>query len=115
MAGWYRFWGAASHRMLDHCPVTGQMLFICGAYNQGWLNETNPVPLDGNVNRTMCFSGFNDIACKCNPKLQTQIQMRNCGDYLVYNLKSIDKCATVNNAQYCGMKGMFVCLCMSVQ
>ena len=107
MYGWYRFWGEAGHRMLEHCPLfDDQKLFPCGSYFQGWLNATNPVPLDGTVNRTICFS--NIASCACDNRLTRQIQMRHCGRYFVYKLSGLhDICERniANKARYCGMRG----------
>jgi len=106
MNGWYRFWGNAGSRMLEKCPkVDDQPVFYCGAYYHGWLNATNPVPLDGTVNRTMCFSDI--TTCNCNKSIAKQIQMRNCGNYFVYKLNDLsDICRRdlANNARYCGMR-----------
>ena len=110
MNGWYRFWGAAGHRMLEKCPVIDdKKVFPCGAYHHAWLNTTNPVPLDGTVNRTLCISDI--VSCQCRSGLSRQIQMRNCGSYFVYKLKGLnDICSgnLANNARYCGMRGMLI-------
>jgi len=106
MNGWYRFWGEAGNRMLEKCPIVdSQKLFPCGAYFHGWLNATNPVPLDGTVNRTMCFSDL--TSCNCRRGLARRIQMRNCGNYFVYKLYNLnDICSgdIAENARYCGMR-----------
>ena len=108
--GWYRFWGAAGDRMLEKCPVIAdKTVFPCGAYYHGWLNTKNPKPLDGTVNRTVCFSDV--VSCQCRSFFSRQIQMRNCGSYFVYNLQGLnDICngAFGNNARYCGMRGIFI-------
>ena len=110
MNGWYRFWGEAGNRMLEKCPIVdNQKLFPCGAYFHGWLNATNPVPLDGTVNRTMCFSDL--TSCNCRRGLARRIQMRNCGNYFVYKLYNLnDICSgdIAENARYCGMRGEFI-------
>ena len=115
---WYRFWGEAGNRMLEKCPrVDNQLVFYCGAYYHGWLNATNPVPLDGTVNRTMCFSDI--TTCNCKQSIAKTIQMRNCGSYFVYKLYDLgDICRRdlANNARYCGMRGKFIfCLLAIVQ
>ena len=107
MDKWYRFWGEAGHRMLDKCPITDdRKVFPCGSYYHGWLNTTNPVPLDGNVNRSMCFSDV--TTCTCKASITRQIQMRNCGSFFVYQLYGLnDICSgrLANNARYCGRRG----------
>ena len=96
--------------MLEKCPIVdNQKLFPCGAYFHGWLNATNPVPLDGTVNRTMCFSDL--TSCNCRRGLARRIQMRNCGNYFVYKLYNLnDICSgdIAENARYCGMRGKSV-------
>ena len=96
--------------MLEKCPIVdSQKLFPCGAYFHGWLNATNPVPLDGTVNRTMCFSDL--TSCNCRRGLARRIQMRNCGNYFVYKLYNLnDICSgdIAENARYCGMRGKSV-------
>ena len=96
--------------MLEKCPIIdNQKLFPCGAYFHGWLNATNPVPLDGTVNRTMCFSDI--TTCKCKKGMARKIQMRNCGSYFVYKLYNlIDVCSgnIAENARYCGMRGKLI-------
>ena len=96
--------------MLEKCPIVdSQKLFPCGAYFHGWLNATNPVPLDGTVDRTMCFSDL--TTCNCRRGLARKIQMRNCGSYFVYKLYDLnDICSgdIAENARYCGMRGKSV-------
>jgi len=80
-------------------------VFYCGAYYHGWLNTTNPLPLDGTVDRTMCFSDI--TTCNCKKSISKTIQMRNCGNYFVYKLNDLsDICKRdlANNARYCGMR-----------
>ena len=104
--------------MLEKCPkVDDQPVFYCGAYYHGWLNATNPVPLDGTVDRTMCFSDI--TTCNCKKSIAKQIQMRNCGNYFVYKLNDLsDICRRdlANNARYCGMRGKSIfCLLAILQ
>ena len=47
----------------------------------GWLNGTNPTMLDETVTRTVCFNWLGNTCYH-----ETEIQIRNCGDYLLYYL-----------------------------
>ena len=88
----------AGNRMLDTCPSLKRgSLFQCGAEYQGWLNGTHPEEDEKEVNRTVCFSRYNNCTCDY-PKA---IKVRNCGQYYVYLLNGVPKC----NQRYCGARG----------
>ena len=77
--GWFRFQGDAGNMMTTSCPSIRK----CNTHATGWLNGTHPDVADGIVTRQVCFSY---IAGCC--EWQTQIQVRNCSEYIVYYLHS---------------------------
>ena len=96
--GWYRLMYNAGNRMLDTCPsLKSGSLFQCGADWQGWLNGTQPEENEKEVNRTVCFSRYNNCTCDYSKA----IKVRNCGQYYVYLLNGEPKC----NQRYCGARG----------
>ena len=50
----------------------------------GWLNGTHPTISEETVDRRVCFN-FNGDFCK----IQTDIQIKNCGSYFLYYLKDV--------------------------
>ena len=77
--GWFRFQGDAGSMMTTLCPPKEK----CNTAATGWLNGTHPEVTDGIVTRQVCFS-YNAGCCEW----QTQIQVRNCNEYIVYYLHS---------------------------
>ena len=77
--GWFRFQGDAGSMMTTSCPPKEK----CNTAATGWLNGTHPEVTDGIVTRQVCFS-YNAGCCEW----QTQIQVRNCNEYIVYYLHS---------------------------
>lgn len=97
--GWYRFQGMAGRMMPTKCIAK----FHCGAYAPGWLDGEHPMPQDGKVLRRVCFH-LEGECCK----LSMYIHVRNCGDFMVYNLRAPPKCPL----KFCGneIKGEGECV-----
>ena len=89
--GWFRFQGDAGNMMTTSCPSIRK----CNTHATGWLNGTHPDVADGIVTRQVCFSY---IAGCC--EWQTQIQVRNCSEYIVYYLHSTPNPG--GSLRYCG-------------
>jgi hypothetical protein len=88
--GWYRFQGGAGDRMPTVVPPANG----CSTDAQGWLAGAYPAVGDGIVDRQVCFS-FNGNACSWT----SQIQVRNCGAFYVFNLPPAPACSL----RYCGV------------
>ena len=86
--GWYRFQGLAGDQMADKCVP----MLRCGTVASGWLSGLHPTVADGVVVRQVCYSW---LSC-CG--YSDDIQVRNCGDFFVYELKKPPSC----NLRYCG-------------
>ncbi|XP_066022865.1 uromodulin-like [Pocillopora verrucosa] len=86
--GWYRFVGAAGTRM----PTTRVLPYKCDTDWSGWLDGAHPTMEDGEVYRKVCFS---DRHSGC--KFVTNISVKNCGSYFIYNLPPSSAC----NTRYC--------------
>ncbi|ESP04745.1 hypothetical protein LOTGIDRAFT_237275 [Lottia gigantea] len=54
---------------------------FCGSHSNVWLNGTHPTVEDGIVDRMGCLSMFSSCC-----KVEYPIQIKNCTDYMVYNL-----------------------------
>lgn len=87
--GWYRFTEQAGRMMPTKCVAK----FHCGAYGPGWLDGDHPLPQDGRVTRRVCFH-LEGECCK----EWIFINVRNCGNFMVYQLKPPPKCPL----RYCG-------------
>ena len=87
--GWYRFVGAAGTKM----PTTRVPAYRCGTAWSGWLEGSHPTVEDGEVTRTVCFSGHS-TGCKYT----TLISVKNCGSYFIYKQQQVPGC----NSRYCG-------------
>ncbi|ESP04732.1 hypothetical protein LOTGIDRAFT_237266 [Lottia gigantea] len=55
---------------------------FCGSHSNVWLNGSHPTVEDGIVDRMGCLSMFSSCC-----KVKYPIQIKNCTDYMVYNLK----------------------------
>ncbi|XP_068703631.1 uncharacterized protein [Montipora foliosa] len=84
---WFRFQGAAGTRMPTSCPPR----YRCNTRGSGWLSGGHPSVADGRVSRTVCFHYYS--CCTYS----TTIQVRNCGSFYVYYLRSSPCC----NCRYC--------------
>ena len=81
--GWYKLEGQAGN-MLPEYPVDTHH---CGTTSTGWLNGLHPVNLEEVVTRQVCFNA-NGVACY----LKSQIQIKNCGGFYLYNLVDTPGC-----------------------
>ena len=93
ISGWYRFMGRAGDSMLDYVPTTGSG-YRCTANMPGYLSGQHPRGSDGVVSRTVCFA-YSGYTCYTS----TRIQVKNCGNYFVYNLNAL---TNSNYMRYCG-------------
>ena len=75
--------------MPTHCVPK----FHCGTYGPGWLDGNHPLPQDGRVLKRVCFH-LEGECCK----EWIMIQVRNCGNFMVYHLEPPPKCPL----RYCG-------------
>ena len=87
--GWYRFQGPAGTKMVTTCPS----MYRCDSYFPAWLSEDHPTVADGEVRKIVCINRFGDC---CNKSFF--IQVKNCGSYYIYKLRSLRWC----NTRYCG-------------
>ena len=62
-------------------PTTRVPAYRCGTDWSGWLNAAHPTVEEGEVRKTVCFS---DRSTGC--KYTTNIFVKNCGSYFIYNL-----------------------------
>ncbi|XP_073252197.1 uncharacterized protein [Porites lutea] len=97
--GWFRFEGAAGDNMATTCPYRTNR---CNTYATGWLNGGLPNIADGQVTRQVCFYGSKRRKPRENNCCEwtTNVQVRNCGSYYVYNL--ITTPGGECNLRYCG-------------
>lgn len=79
-SSWYRFDGPGGTRI----PEKIAERYHCNTYAPGWLNGTHPTISEETVERRVCFN-FNGDFCK----IQTDIQIKNCGSYFLYYLKDV--------------------------
>lgn len=89
--GWYRFTGEAGVQMPEQCVPVKR----CGTVAPGWLNGNHPTVDELVVTREVCFH-LMDECCKW----KQNIQVRNCGDFYVYELKPAPFCYL----RFCGNK-----------
>ena len=94
MSGWYRFMSGAGDSMLDYVPTMRSGYYRCSAQMAGYLSGQHPRGSEGIVARTVCFA-YNGYSCFRS----TNIQVKNCGNYFVYNLKAL---STDYVLRYCG-------------
>ena len=87
--GWYRFVGEAGGRIPQEVPAE----FSCGTHAPGWMEGEYPSVDEGAVDRRVCFNWAGN---QCN--WESAIQVRNCGDYYVFNLPPAPVCSL----RYCG-------------
>ncbi len=87
--GRYRFTGAHGDQILDS-PADR---YRCGTNSPGWMVGAHPSVAEGVVSRTVCFA-WTDTDCN----REAEIQVRNCGDYYLYDLPDTPAC----RLRYCG-------------
>ena len=82
--------------MTTTCPPIAK----CNTFAPGWLNGAHPEVTDGIVTRQVCFS-LGAGQC-CVHGFETQIQVRNCSEYIVYYLHSTPNPGSYFTLRYCG-------------
>ena len=87
---WYRFEGAAGSRMPTSCTPGNR----CGTHATSWLTNGHPRVADGRMSKRICFS----YSGSCCYALTRNINVRNCGNYYVYELTPTGSCYY----RYCG-------------
>ena len=87
---WYRFEGAAGSRMPTSCTPGNR----CGTHATSWLTNGHPSVADGRMSKRICFS----YSGSCCYALTRNINVRNCGNYYVYELTPTGSCSY----RYCG-------------
>ena len=87
--GRFRFQGDAGTKMPTSCP----RMWRCDTHAPGWMNGEHPTVADGKVTRQVCFRWKSNC---CN--WSTNIEVRNCGSYYIYNLSGTPSCFL----RYCG-------------
>ncbi|XP_062892785.1 uncharacterized protein LOC134339928 [Mobula hypostoma] len=86
--GWYRFNSSGGWKI----PETVVLQYRCSGYYPGWLNGPHPNVGEGEVTRTICFTGTR-YTCYW----RREIKVKNCSGYFVYWLWN----APSSNAMYC--------------
>lgn len=82
--GWYRPISLVGNTMPTECPVNG---FRCGTSVPIWMNGSYPL-LGETTDVVACASHYNSDCCVD----AYDIQVKNCGEYYVYNLKKTVGC-----------------------
>ena len=90
-SAWYRMTGDSGNQIPDNCVPVKR----CGTSAPGWLNGAHPTVEEGVLNQTICYHWSGNC---CNWK--NNINIRNCGDYYVYQLVPPPACPL----RYCGNK-----------
>ncbi|XP_051890197.1 uncharacterized protein LOC127580612 isoform X2 [Pristis pectinata] len=86
MVGWYRFNSSGGRKI----PETVVPVSHCSGSYPGWLNGAHPSVGEGEVTRTVCFTGYSST-CYGN----REIRVKNCSGYFVYQLKPTFCCSSV--------------------
>lgn len=89
---WYRFQGASGTRMATSCVTKSR----CGTHAPGWLSGSHPTVAQGIQSVKVCFH-WSSNCCQWS----TNIRVRNCGGFFVYELKKPPAC----HLRYCGNSG----------
>ena len=94
--GWYRFLPPAGTMMPLQSPGQNH----CGTHASGWIDaQSNPNTPGEIVDRKVCFAFFDFVQMSVdNCTWSTDIRVRNCGTYLLYELPDTDGC----HFRYCG-------------
>ena len=83
-AKWHRFTAPAGVVIPNVAPTQ----YSCGTDSPGYMLGTYPSVDDGIVPRTVCFPWFQELC-----SWSTDISVRNCGEYLVFQLPPPPACA----------------------
>ena len=88
---WYRFLPPAGTKIPEEAPTYQ----YCGTSASGWLQGSHPINLGETVIRTVCFVW--SASKTCHSSYTSQIKVRNCGQFFLYNLVDVKAC----NLGYC--------------
>ena len=83
ITGWYKMEGPAGTKLPEEIIPFEH----CGTDYPGWLNGDHPTTLNETVDREVCFNN-GSVSCY----FKTQIQIRNCGDFYLYNFDEMLIC-----------------------
>ena len=89
---WYRLSDSAGSEMPTSCVTKNR----CGTHAPGWLSGAHPTVAQGIQSVKVCFHWL-DNCCMWS----TNIRVRNCDGYYVYELKTPPAC----HLRYCGNSG----------
>ena len=84
-AGWYRF--DVGSGML---PETAPPFHRCQTQAPGWLNGAHPAPIDGVVDRQVCYQLPFDFNTTCGAN--NNIKVVSCGSFFLYELQAPPFC-----------------------
>ncbi|XP_062586690.1 uncharacterized protein LOC134248291 [Saccostrea cucullata] len=87
LPGWYKA-EAGEPTLLNRCPN----VLSCGTLYPVWMDGIHPAVNEGIVQRPICVSasGFGMSQSCCHER--SHIYVRNCGRYMAYCLRSLNKC-----------------------
>ena len=88
---WYRMTGDSGDQIPESCVPMRR----CGTRAPGWLNGSHPSLQEGVVARQVCYHRTGGCC-----QWKNNIQIRNCGDFYVYELQKPPTCSL----RYCGNK-----------
>lgn len=99
LEGWVRFESKSGNEIASECRVSktqhvSRISQPCGAKYRGWIVAAHPSVTEGRVSRRVCFSYMD----RCHCEFYSNIAVRNCGTYFVYNLRQ----PPFQLAKYCG-------------
>ena len=86
---WFRFQGDAGTKMATSCVDEKR----CGTHATGWLNGAHPTVNESKVTRKASFHHKSNCCF-----WSIDIEVRNCGDFYVYNINKTPSCSL----GYCG-------------
>ena len=89
---WYRFRGSSGNELPSSCVPMNS----CGTHAPGWLQGHHPTVAQGIAALKACFH-WKKGCCQW----QTDIRVRNCDGFYVYELKPSPAC----HLRYCGNSG----------
>ena len=87
---WYRVTGQAGTQLSEHSYKS--MYGMCSTHHGGWLVGGHPVLRSQTVTRTVCFYTSSVGSCTGGGINRNEIEVTNCDNYFVYNLKTPPQC-----------------------
>ena len=81
----FRISGLAGTKITDH-SLFGRH---CDTSSPGWIDGTHPSNLNETVSRKVCFSYGDSDVCMLPV---TNMEIKNCGKFYLYNLKDVPQC-----------------------